>query len=455
MYNENNEFLNDEQQIKIEPQIKSRLWKLSETEYENLKQSIVVEGCRDALILWNDILVDGHNRYSICKENLIPFTTKQKEFSDLNEVLRWVDMNQLSRRNLTDEQRTIILGRISKMHKMPSGVKVGQNGLPAKGQEKIAEELKVGLNTLKRAEKYVDAIDGIERNLGKDITEKILNRDIKVTKEEVIKIGSLKPEEQERLFTKLQSGEKYHSATSAMKETVKETHFEARKSNPLPANVQIYNDDCRNILKTLTDNSVDMLLTDPPYGIDFKPSHSPNKNFKNDSPEYIADVLEGCCKLWQRKLKRNAHLYIFCGWGGYPLFHSIITKYFEISNVLIWKKNNSSVCDFDMRYAFTYEMIVYARQFNTEARMLNYKLSRDVLEFDKVSQTDHACVKPVDLLEYLINNSTVENETVLDCFAGSFNSGIAATNLNRNYIGIELDPKWYKVGENKLKSNKN
>lgn len=438
--------------IEINEIIKKRLWKRSTADFQLLETQIINEGCRDALVLWNDILIDGHNRYAICQKHNIPFKTEQMEFDNMEDCLIWIDVNQLSRRNLTDEQRTILYGRISKMNKLPTGV--NSTNTIVKGIQKTADDLKIGVSTLKRAERYTEAIDELTENLGEELVDKILNRDIKLTRDEVIKIGKVTPSEQKSVLDKLTSGVKYHSATAALKEVVKTTQLDARRQAiDIPANIRCYNDDCRNVIKDLEDDSVDMLLTDPPYGIDFKPSHSPNKGFTDDSEENISIVLEDCCKIWQKKLKKDAHLYIFSGWGGYPNFKSILEKYFDISNVLIWSKNSNGVCNFDKRYAFCYEMIIFLRQKGLESheeRMLNQKFSKDVLNFNSVTDTDHSCAKPVELLEYLINNSTVEGETVLDCFAGSFNSAIAAKNTKRNYIGIELDKKWFDVGQLKI-----
>ena len=78
---------------------------LTDEEYRGLEASIVAEGCRDALIAWGDILVDGHNRFKICTEHGIAFQTLQKEFADRDAVKLWMLGNQLGRRNLNAFQR--------------------------------------------------------------------------------------------------------------------------------------------------------------------------------------------------------------------------------------------------------------------------------------------------------------------------------------------------------------
>ena len=82
---------------------------LTSEEYKRLERSILADGCRDALVVWGDTLVDGHNRYHICTKHNIPYTTVSKEFDDRNAAMLWMMNNQLSRRNLNDFQRVEIV----------------------------------------------------------------------------------------------------------------------------------------------------------------------------------------------------------------------------------------------------------------------------------------------------------------------------------------------------------
>ncbi len=82
---------------------------LTEDEYKGLEASIVADGCRDALVVWVEVLVDGHNRYRICTAHNVPFQTVEKDFADRDAVKLWMMRNQLSRRNLNDFQRIEIV----------------------------------------------------------------------------------------------------------------------------------------------------------------------------------------------------------------------------------------------------------------------------------------------------------------------------------------------------------
>ena len=74
-------------EIKIDPEFKNLIPPLTDEEYDGLRDSLLSEGCRDALVLWNDVLVDGHNRYEICKKHGIPFKTIQKDFVSREDAI--------------------------------------------------------------------------------------------------------------------------------------------------------------------------------------------------------------------------------------------------------------------------------------------------------------------------------------------------------------------------------
>ncbi len=104
-------------ELKIDDELAGLIPPLTEDEYSRLEQSILDEGCRDAIILWGNIIVDGHNRYRICTKHNLPFTTLQKEFATKDEVKLWMLQNQLSRRNLSD------LARVEMVRKCEEAVK--------------------------------------------------------------------------------------------------------------------------------------------------------------------------------------------------------------------------------------------------------------------------------------------------------------------------------------------
>lgn len=98
--------------IRIEEELRAYIEPLTPDEYATLERSLLAEGCRDALVLWGDLLVDGHNRYEICQKHGIAFNTVQNErFRSMDDVRLWMIENHLGRRSVSDFQRGVLVLR--------------------------------------------------------------------------------------------------------------------------------------------------------------------------------------------------------------------------------------------------------------------------------------------------------------------------------------------------------
>jgi len=94
--------------ITINEELRSFIDPLTPVEYAALERSLLADGCRDALVLWRDVLIDGHNRYDICSKHGIPFrTVANDKFDSLEDVMLWVIDNNLARRSVSDFQRGV------------------------------------------------------------------------------------------------------------------------------------------------------------------------------------------------------------------------------------------------------------------------------------------------------------------------------------------------------------
>ncbi|VVE26248.1 hypothetical protein [Pandoraea terrigena] len=95
--------------VQINEELKAYIDPLTPDEYGALEQSLLAEGCRDALVLWGDVLVDGHNRYAICRKHDIEFRTVQNlSFKSMDDVRLWMIDNHLGRRSVSDYQRGVL-----------------------------------------------------------------------------------------------------------------------------------------------------------------------------------------------------------------------------------------------------------------------------------------------------------------------------------------------------------
>jgi len=208
--------------------------------------------------------------------------------------------------------------------------------------------------------------------------------------------------------------------------------------------------DCFELLKEVPDEFVDLVLTDPPYGIDYQ---SNRRVAREKLPKFANDVDLSWVESWveqiYRVLKTDTHFYCFTRFDTYPVFYNAISRLFKVKNCLIWVKNNHGSGDLNGSFAPQSEMIIFAVK---GKRHLNGLRDSDVLECENVPSAyrEHATQKPVKLLRQLIEKSTKLNEIVLDPFAGSGSTGFACLDTNRQkgdrdirrYLLFELNPEF-------------
>jgi len=152
-------------EIRIDEEFSRWMDPLQPEEYDQLKQNIISDGCRDPLVIWAEhgILVDGHNRYRICLENQIPFTTFKKSFEDRESVLDWIDCAQAGRRNLSPDRLSFIRGRRYNRQKQ-QGVRTdltyGQNVQKSQTTAEIlAAQHGVNEKTIRRDGAFADDVE--------------------------------------------------------------------------------------------------------------------------------------------------------------------------------------------------------------------------------------------------------------------------------------------------------
>lgn len=209
---------------------------------------------------------------------------------------------------------------------------------------------------------------------------------------------------------------------------------------------KIYNKDCFEMLKGFKDEVVDCIITDPPYGINFKSNHrniSYNKLSNDNNLLWLEPFLKDC----HRILKKDSHMYIFCSFHNLDKFMIEVKKVFKLKNILVWKKNNWSMGDLKGDYAPQYEFILFLTK---GKKKLNGRRDSNILEFSRTNNKIHPTQKPLDLIEFLISKSTNEYDLILDPFNGSGSTTLSCMKMNRNFIGIEIDENYFNISKNRL-----
>ena len=210
----------------------------------------------------------------------------------------------------------------------------------------------------------------------------------------------------------------------------------------------IMHGDCLELMKDIPDNSIDLILTDPPYGIDFQSNYRKSKfgKIKNDCSVNSAWLDEA-----KRVLKDTGAIYCFTRWDVYPEWLEQFNSRFKVKNCIVWFKRGGGLGDLKKGYIYNHEFVIYCPEKN---HRLNGKRRNDVFEFSKDAPTTyvHPTQKPVDLLREIIERSSNVGDTVLDCFMGSGSTGVACVNAGRRFIGMELDEKYFESAKQRIES---
>tara|TARA_R110000787_G_scaffold5045_1_gene18823 strand:- start:46 stop:765 length:720 start_codon:yes stop_codon:yes gene_type:complete len=227
--------------------------------------------------------------------------------------------------------------------------------------------------------------------------------------------------------------------------------------------IKLYKGDCLEVMKTIEDNSIDAIITDPPYGttackwdsvIDFSLMWEQlNRIIKPNGAIVLFGAEPFSSAL--RMSNINNYKYDWTWQKSKPTGHLNAKKQplrqTEVISVFYEKQ-----CTYNPQGTKPTNKVVsrtnrgnYGECSKTTVQTVtNYP--RNIIAFNSIDGV-HQTQKPVDLMEYLIKTYTKENETVLDFTMGSGSTGVAAKNLNRNFIGIEQDQKYFKIAEQRIK----
>ena len=206
------------QHLTIDPEFASKIPPLREEELKQLEENILADGVViNPLIVWNGVIVDGHNRYHILQQHPeIQFTTYEKAFSDRYEAIAWICKNQLGRRNLTPQQFKYLVGQQYDAEKCTSNyngnrftsgdksrcVQNEHTYKPERTAERIARENNLSGSYVRRAEHFAKGVDAAEK-VAPGIKQEILTGNIKPTEKAVAAIAKAPPEERPALVQQL------------------------------------------------------------------------------------------------------------------------------------------------------------------------------------------------------------------------------------------------------------
>lgn len=206
--------------------------------------------------------------------------------------------------------------------------------------------------------------------------------------------------------------------------------------------IQLYCGDCIELIKTLPDKSVDLVITDPPYGVSYK--ESGEMYMVGDTVNLVPYFLPGI----RRVLKDKGAIYMFSSTTKLVDTLPVFNTYFKLHSIIIWDKRIGRIPRQLSHYKLRYEPILYGSM--GLHRLNGY--ADDVFQVDipRGKKRVHPTQKPVEVIEYLIKNSSQENDLIFDPFAGSFTTGVACVQLKRKSIGIEISPEYFEIARKRI-----
>lgn len=223
--------------------------------------------------------------------------------------------------------------------------------------------------------------------------------------------------------------------------------------------IELFNDDCMNVLPTIPDESVDLIVSDIPYNIGcVGGGKNPNRptgilTYENAQKGKMFDhntikFNEYLPELY-RVLKQKTHAYLMINARNLAELQTEAEKVgFKFQQLLVWHKNNATPSKW---YLNQCEFILMLRKGGE--RYINDMGYTNVLRTPNIIGNKlHPTQKPTMLMQTMVSQSSNEGDIVLDPFMGSGSTGIASKILNRKFIGIEIDKKYFDIAENRIKN---
>ena len=391
-------------ELKIHPDLQKHIWPLRREEFNQLEENILAEGIRDKIIAWRGYIVDGHNRYLIAQKHNIPYEVEEYEFEDIEAVKDWMDANQLGRRNLTEDQWQISIGRRYNREKKGITERGNQYTKSDTDQndtiqttERLDDEYKISAPTVKR---YAQK--------AKDFEE----------------LSKTKPE----LAQSIWSGEK---SLKEVRKDEKKEEIKAERELAATVGKDINTDfifklgDFEEVLSDIPDGSIDCIITDPPYPKEFIECWSKLSRFAARvlKPNGFCIAYSGQYNLPEviNRMSKNLDYYwTFC------VYHEGQTQIVNAVNLICrWKP-----------------VLIFQ---NGRSKISN--TIQDYFISEQREKSGHDWQQSVSGISYLIDMFTHVDDLIVEPFAGSGTTVIAARKMGRRIIAAEIDEETYNIAK--------
>lgn len=430
-------------QLQINEKFKRLLDPLTQDELDGLEQSILVDGCRDPLVVWNGVLVDGHNRYKICTEYDIPFNVTEMDFDNEQAAFYWIINNQLSRRNITPEQVKYLRGKRYNEEKKDKLETLTQNTSPMgnfypsemipenkqRTSQTLANEYGVSEKTIRNDAQFATSVDTLADKLGDDVRRNILGRDSNFTIDDVNKVAKIaasEPETAKLLIDKVATGEARNLAEAVKevkaveKATERAVLTESMSNTTHDDRLKLYHCGVLDLKQYVSPNSIDYIITDPPY------------------PKEFLNVYSELADFAAYALKPGGSLLVMCGQSYFPDVLSMLSSsglnYHWLLSYLtpggqspqIWQRKVNTFG----------KPVLWFVNGKYDGQWVGDVIKSDVNDNDK---EHHYWGQSVSGMTNLVSRFVKPADIICDPFLGGGTTAKVALDLNCYFIGCDID----------------
>jgi hypothetical protein len=390
---------------KVDPEFHSLIAPLKPEEHSQLEANLRAEGCRDALVVWNGILLDGHNRLEICARLGIPYKTLEIELPSREAAKLWIEENQVGRRNLSPDQRAAIAFRILQRRVAMSKRERARKGGLSGGAGRTRISLVVTSSTKQagpRQREIAAAQHGVSQRSLRAVTE--LAKQNPAIVEQIVNGELTIKDARERLRCESR---------------------EARMRAALKTNTRgggIHTGDMSKLYRLIPDNSADLFLSDPPW----------------DKPETVS-LFGRLAELAKAKLKPNGLCAVYCGSMFIPQVLSMMTEHLEYYWLCAIKLNGAHARVWTKNIAQGFRpVLMFAKP--PVAKKPTHEWFIDLIDGAGGDKEHHKWGQATNELEYLIERLTEPGQLCVDPFCGGGTVPEACIMTGRRYIATEIDP---------------
>lgn len=231
--------------------------------------------------------------------------------------------------------------------------------------------------------------------------------------------------------------------------------------------IKLFNGDCLENIRKIPSCSVDLILTDPPYNLASYSTGNMKFDWRSEINNDVAKWDEipinpkDFVSEIKRVLKPTGNVFIFTSYNLIGKWHEAFDSEFDTFQFMVWHKTNPVPNIRKSSFLNSCELIVcfwnkgHTWNFTTQNDMHNFIESPICMGSERLKNPKHPTQKPIGILKRIIKMASNENDIVLDLFMGVGSTGVAALELNRNFIGIEIDPIYYNAAKNRIRALNN